>query len=168
VLPIVCFEPSYFPRSYVGPPATDFGDLEAFAALAARLGATGEFAAVLLGTAARLDRLAPDRLPAALISPVEWVERSDADPTLAVRHVSYHLTLAIRGDDADVRYCLLERLTSVAQNALERFDLGGTGFAELSRLGRGRYDLSFRDDESRVILAGEFGYLVPNRTSRLP
>jgi hypothetical protein len=166
--PVPCFRPSYYPRPYAPPPATDFGDLEAFAAVAARLAATGEFAAVLLGPPSVLDELAADLRPAALISPTGWAERDDLGASAVVRHVSYDLTLGVRREDVGERYCLLERLSTVAQNALIRSGLDGPCPPALSRLDRGRFELSARGDEGRATLSGGFGYLVANPTSRVP
>jgi hypothetical protein len=166
---IPCFNPASYPRSYSPPGGAAFGDIEVFAAIAARLAATGEFAAVMLGSPDDAKDLGADGLPAALIGPLALVEDADAESEAgAIRHVTYLLCLAARRSDPAERYCALARSAAAAQNALDGNDLGGRAIASLSRLRKGRIELSSPGPLGRVLLTGEFSYAVPDVTARVP
>lgn len=163
------FAPSYFPPlvSASGPlPATEPGyrDRDAYAAIAAGLQATGEFACVLLGQAIETNPVSPDQLPLALIVPGEWVEEDDVDPTVNLRQVSYSLILWVRDEDPAQRYQKLDLLTSIAQNAIDGSDLNGGCLRNLTKLRRGRFDNKPRQPEQNVTLKGSFSYLVATHT----
>jgi hypothetical protein len=162
------FNPASYPQSYSPPSGTASGDIEAFAALAARLAATGRFASVALGSPDDVKDLGSDQLPAALIGPLAWTEVADASSEAVIRHVSYSLCLTARYSDAAEGYCVLAALSTVAQNALDGDDLGGRVIPSLSRLGRGRIELSSPALLRRVLLSGEFGYAVSDVTARVP
>ena len=166
------FSPSYFSPMYfassdsgsgggTGPPAPTVGyrDRDAYAAIVAILGASGEFADVAFGLP--LDRavISPHRIPLAVVSPAGWVEVDDVDPIVNVRQVSYTLTLVVRGEDGYGRFQQLDRLTSVVQDALDGSDLGGC-LPGLTKLRKGRPDPDARHPEQRLILTGEFTYLI--------
>ena len=160
------FPPLYFAPTALGgtsPPAPvqppGYRDRDAFAAIVAALGTTGEFAAVSIGVPPGRALVGPDRIPLAVVTPEGWEEEDDVDPIVNVRHVSYSLTLIVRGEDVTDRYQQLDRLTSVVQDALDGSDLGGC-LPPLTKLRRGRLDPGARHPEQRVILAGEFSYLI--------
>ncbi len=162
------FSPMYFAASTAGivvtvpppPGPRGYRDRNAFAAIVAALESTGEFAAVLLGSPAYRTLVGADRTPMAVISPTEWDEEDDADPIFNVRHVSYLLTLICRGEIPGERYEQLDRLTSVVQNALDGSNLDGGCLPALTKFRRGRPDLSARHPEQRILLEGEFTYLI--------
>ena len=168
------FPSAYFSRSYFSPtyfsatigtanvPAVPAGyrDRDAFEAIAAALAATGQFADVVFGTP--IDDLAAsaDQIPMAIITPNEWEEVDDVDPIVSVRKVSYTLTLATRDENPQTRFEQLDRLTSIAQNALDGTNLNGGCMPAMTRLRRGRFETKPRHPEQRVILSGEFSYLI--------
>jgi len=161
------FSPMYFAAPGTGnvvsappPPPPGYRDRDAFAAIVAALESTGEFAAVVLGSPADRALVGADRAPMAVVSPTDWDEEDDADPVFNVRHVSYTLTLICRGEDHEVRYEQLDRLTSVVQDALDGSDLAGGCLPALTKFRRGRPDPSARHPEQRLVLAGEFTDLI--------
>ena len=165
------FSTAYFPPAYFAPPTkfvtppppppppAGYRDRDAFAAIVAALAATGEFADVAFGMTPDRTPLGADRMPLAVVFPAGWDEEDDADPIFNVRHVSYALTLVCRDEDPEGRYQQLDRLTSVAQDALDGSDLGGC-LPALTKLRRGRLDPSARHPEQRLTLSGEFSYLI--------
>jgi hypothetical protein len=158
------FSPNYFSStmSAQGVPTapTGYRDRDAFEAIKTVLSATGEFAAVVFGTPADDLAAGADQIPMAIITPNEWEEVDDVDPIVGVRHVSYTLTLATRDEDPQTRFEQLDRLTSIAQNTLDGTDLNGGCVPALTRLRRGRFETKPRHPEQRVILSGEFSYLI--------
>ncbi|MCA1684595.1 MAG: hypothetical protein LC745_01135, partial [Planctomycetia bacterium] len=106
--------------------------------------------------------------PAAVITPEGWDELDDADPVQLVRRASYTLTLVARDEDPAARYDTFDRLTSVAQNAIDGKDLGGGCLPSLTLLRRGRFDPGSRHPEQGVILHGEFTSLIPSLTGHDP
>jgi hypothetical protein len=168
VLGIAYFNPSVYSRSYSPPAGPQSGDIEAFAGLAARLAATGEFGTVMLGFPDELRNFNSERLPAAVIRPQAWTEEADARSGTVIRHVTYSLQLAVRCCDAAERYCILAKLGAVAQNALDRDDLGGRVISSISRLSKGRFELASSALIGLVTLTGEFGYFVEDVTARVP
>ncbi len=165
------YSPFYFPSLVTGggapapgPGASPYRDRDAFGAIVAALTATGEFADVAFGTT--LDRRAAgaDRTPAAVITPDTWAEVDDVDPFQLVRRVTFTLTLVVRDEDPAARFDALDRLTNVAQNAIDGSDLGGTSLPALTLLRRGRFDPTSKHPEQGVILQGEFTFLIPSMT----
>lgn len=165
------FSSRYFPPLYfastalatVGPPpvtGAGYRDRDGFAAIVAALAATGELAEVAIGQPPGRPLVGADRVPLAVVTPEGWEEEDDTDPIVNVRHVSYSLTLVVRDEDVIDRYQQIDLLTSVVQDALDGSDLGGGCLPALTKLKRGRFDLGARHPEQRVILAGEFSYLI--------
>ena len=165
------FSPQYFSPMYFAPPAlagvvtppapaAGYRDRDAFGAIVAALVATGGLAEVAIGQPPGRALVGPDRVPLAVVTPEGWEEEDDADPIVNVRHVSYSLTLVVRGEDVMDRYQQLDLLTSVVQDALDGSDLGGGCLPALTKLRRGRPDPGARHPEQRVILSGEFSYLI--------
>jgi hypothetical protein len=109
-----------------------------------------------------------DRTPAAVITPESWAEIDDVDPAQIVRKVTYTLTLVVREEDPGARYDALDRLTCLAQNAIDGRDLGGACLPALTLLRRGRFDTGSRFPEQAVILHGEFTSLIPSLTGHNP
>ena len=163
------FSPTYYPPTYFTspgagsgpppPPASGYRDRDAYAALVAALAATGEFAEVAFGVMMVRAVEGPDRIPLAVVTPSSWAEVDVSDPIIDVRHVSYTLTLVVRDEDAAERFRQLDRLTSIVQDALDGSDLGGC-LPALTKIRRGRLDPQARHPEQRMILAGEFTYLI--------
>jgi hypothetical protein len=163
------YSPFYFPSLVTDggappPAAPRYRDMDAFGAIVAALTATGEFADVAFGTT--LDRWAAgaDQTPAAVITPDSWAEVDDVDPVQLVRRVAFLLTLVVRDEDPAARFDALDRLTTVAQNAIDGRDLGGTNLPALTLLRRGRFDPNSQPPEQGVILRGEYTFLIPSMT----
>jgi hypothetical protein len=141
--------------------SSPYRDRDAFQAIVTSLAGTGEFASVVFGTPAELDAIGADRVPAAVVMPTSWDEVPDTAPS-AVRKVAFAVTLVVRGESGAERFRLLERLTSVVQNAVDGSDLAGGCLPALTRVGKGRQELALKRLEGRAVLAGEFAYLVPD------
>ncbi len=167
------FAPTFYSPFYFAPlaapgssplgPAAGYGDGDAFAAVVAALQQTGEFAGVSFGTTPDRRAAGAALTPVAVVTPTGWSEVDDADPIVPLRQVFFSLTLVVRGDDPTASYGELDRLTCLAQNAIDGADLGGN-IPPLTRLRRGAYDGSPVRPEQGVTLLGEFSYLVPSLT----
>src|SRR5262249_32127633 len=103
-----------------------------------------------------------DRVPLAVVVPTGWTEADDAGSDGLVRHVTYTLTLVVRDEDATARFQGLDRLTSVAQDAIDGSDLGGVCLSALTRLRSGRHDPASPHPEGRSAITGTFAYLIPS------
>jgi hypothetical protein len=169
--PVRYFAPSYFSAYYfppllgddsLTPGTTPYSDQDAYTAMITALEGTGVFADVAFGTTADQRQGGADLIPAAVITPVWWSEVDDVDPSVVVRQVTFDLTLIVRDEDPFMRFKSLDRLTALAQNAIDGTDLGGGCLPALTLLRRGGYDPSPVYPEQRVVLRGEFTYLVPN------
>src|SRR5690348_1380565 len=141
--PALYFAPTYFtsfffPTLVVAsqPAPLGYRDRDALAAVVAALDGTGEFADVLLGSAIEQTSVGADRVPFAFITPQEWTDIDDVDPPVNLRQVLFTLTLVVRDDDPNRRFHILDRLTSVAQNALDGKDLAGGCLPDLTKLRR--------------------------------
>jgi hypothetical protein len=157
------FSPYYFPRLPFTAIAISPGyrDRDAFVAIATALADTGEFANVILASSVEHAPVSADRTPLAVIAPNEWSEVDDSDPIVNLRQVAFTLTLVVRDDDAHQRFQLLDRLTSIVQNAVDGLDLGGGCLPNLTRLSRGRFDPKPKHPEQKLALSGFFSYLIP-------
>lgn len=170
MFPTQFFSPSFFSPYYFTPTelatvaaptpvAPGYRDRDAFAALIAVLETTGAFAAVVIGPPLD-DRVNAGNDPWALVTPTEWEEDDDVDPIVSVRRVSFTLTIGVRHEDPGERFQRLDRLTAIAQDAIDGTDLNGGCMPALTRLRRGRLDDRPQHPEQRVILSGEFSYLI--------
>jgi hypothetical protein len=151
----------------LAPPSTSSGrsvggfrDHDVFASICEALAATGEFADVVLGEVVDQGNYGADRIPLAVITPVQWDESDESDPINLVRRVSYRLTLIVRDENPGSRFDFLDRLSSVVQNALDGSALNGGCLPALSKLRQGRYDQGPGHPEQRLTLLGEFSYIV--------
>ena len=163
------FSPFYFPTLKAGSGSSGstallYRDRDAFSSIASGLTATGEFADVFFGPSPGMRAAGANRSPAALITPEGWTEIDDSDPILVVRHVTYTLTIIVRDEDPLARYELLDRLSCVAQNAIDGSDLVGVCLPGLTKLRRGRFDQKPNHPEQSVVLVGEFSYVIPSFT----
>lgn len=159
------FSPFYFPALAIAgdaPADPTYRDGDAFASLVAALAATGEFAGVFFGTTSDHRPAGAGSTPVAVITPDEWSEVDDVDPSVLVRQVTFLLTLVVRAEDPLRRYGVLDRLSSVAQNAIDGTDLGGMCLPSLTKLRRGRFDPTSNYPEQSLVLHGEFTCLVPS------
>ena len=95
---------------------------------------------------------------------MQWTESDETDPCLLIRRVVYQLSLLVRDEDSSRRIEQLDRLSSVAQNTLDGSDLNGGCLPALTKLRQGKFDQGLRHPEQRVVLDGEFTYLVPSYT----
>ena len=103
-----------------------------------------------------------DRTPALVVVPTQWVEQADSASTTLFRRVSFTLVLIARAEDPRERFETLDRLTSIAQNALEGSTLGGGCLAGMTHVRKGRYDPTSRHPELRLSLDGGFCYTIPS------
>jgi hypothetical protein len=166
------YAPTYFSRYYfptlfasATPQAAEdgpFTDRGAYAAMAQALEGTGSFAVVTFGTTADRRPAGVDLTPAAVITPVWWDEIDDVDPYVIVRRVGFDLTIIVRDEDPVARFGQLDSLTGLAQDAIDGADLGGGCLPALTMLRRGSYDPNPVHPEQRVVLRGEFTYLIPS------
>lgn len=165
------FAPSYFSPSYfgplgalapggAGPTMTAHRDRDAFAAILQALATTGEFAEVRFPAPLDASPVPADRAPLAVVVPVEWWEAPEVSSDARIRRVHFTLTLVARADSARDRFETLDRLTSIAQNALEAAALGGFCMPGMSRLGHGIYEPHPRHPELRLTIDGQFAYLI--------
>lgn len=160
------YSPSYFPAtaSSDGTPVSGsvYRDRDAYAAVVTALSDTGEFAEVFFGTAPDQRAAGSDSVPAAVITPVGWAEFDDAEPVVIIRQVSYVLTLVVRDEDPLARCESLDRLSCVAQNALDGSNLESGCLPAYTKLRRGRFEWGSTHPEQSLVLDGEFTYLVPS------
>jgi hypothetical protein len=158
------FSPYYFPSLVAagrqGSGVSAYRDRDAFVAILAALSATGEFADVFFGTTPDDRAGGADRTPAAVVTPESWTEDDETDPIVFVRRVSFKISLIVRDEDPLTRFDSLDRLSSVVQNALDGTDLGGGCLAALTKMRWGLFDADARHPEQRVVLRGEFAYLI--------
>jgi hypothetical protein len=159
------FSPYYFP-SLVAPDGPDtvaaLRDGDAFTAILDALAATGEFAVVSFGTTADRRPAGADLAPAAVVTPDAWYEADDTDPVVLVRRVFFTLTIVVRDEDPLARYDAIDRLSCVAQNALDGAALGADCVAALTKTYRGRFEPAPTHPEQSVAIHGEFTYLIPS------
>jgi hypothetical protein len=170
------FAPDFFSPFYFAPllsinsdppdePEGPYRDCNAFAAVIAALDATNEFACVVFGMTANRRPVGSDLAPVAVITPDRWSESDDADPSVVLRQVVFSLTLIVREEASTYGFDQLDRLTCLAQNAIEGSDLGGGSLKTLTRVRSGSYDTEAPYPEQRVVLRGEFAYLIPTPNS---
>jgi hypothetical protein len=143
-----------------GGAAGGFRDHDVFESIGEALAATGEFADVVLGEVVDQGNYGADRIPMAVVTPVQWDESDESDPINLIRRVSYRLTLIVRDENPGSRFDSLDRLSSVVQNALDGSALNGGCLPALSKLRQGRYDQGPGHPEQRLTLLGEFSYIV--------
>ncbi len=166
------FSPSYFSPLYFAPsgdesgdepgppsPIPGYRDRDAYAAILAALKSSGEFGVVAFGLSLVSAVLEAESSPVAVVIPLGWEEEDDADPIVNVRHVRYTLIVSVRNENPLEAYQRLDRLMSIAQNLLDGSDLGGC-LPGMTKLRRGRRDVEAPHPEHRVLLAGEFTYLI--------
>jgi hypothetical protein len=169
--PVLFFSPSFFSPYYLAPlallqslsigaPMGSFRDRDVFDAISAALSATGEFADIVFGETIEQGTFGADRVPLAVLTPVHWEESDDSDPTALIRRVAYRLTIAVRDEEPGSRFDSLDRLSSLVQNTLDGTPLNGGCLPALTKLHRGQYDPTSRHPEQRLILQGEFSYIV--------
>lgn len=161
------FSPFYFPSlvadggATVPPPPSRFPrDRDGFDGVVAALRGTGVFSEVFFGNPADRRGGGVDLTPAAIVTPDGWFEEDGVDPIELVRTVAFTVTIVARGNEPTERFDLLDRLGSVAQNAIDGEPLGGVCLPALTKLRRGHYDQDSVHPEQRVALQGEFTYLV--------
>lgn len=172
--PVLFYAPTYFSPYYFAPlvpmhngmqPGTFGCDRDIFATIVSTLLATCEFADVVYGTPTDGKTVGADCASLAILTPGQWVEIDDVDPIIVVRRVTYTLTLVARDEDSGRRFDELDRLSSVAQNFLDGTSLNGACLPGLTKIRRGHYDPISRHPEQRLILEGEFTYLLDSFSS---
>ncbi len=165
------FDPDYFSPYYFGSlgaispsgggsPMTAFRDRDAFAAILQNLKSTGEFADIVFPALPNSSPVGADRTPLAAVIPVEWSETPDASSDSMLRRVTYTLVLIVRAEEPRDRFEIIDRLTSISQNALAGVALGGFCMAGMSQLRIGRFDPNARHPELRLGITATFGYLI--------
>ncbi|MDB5350784.1 MAG: hypothetical protein JWN86_2031 [Planctomycetota bacterium] len=141
-----------------------YRDRDAFASLVNALSASSEFAEVAFPSPLDSSPIGADRSPLAVLVPTQWLEQPDSASSLMLRRVSFTLTLVVRCEDPRERFEILDRLTSIVQNAIEGSTLGGGCLAGMTHLRKGRYDPASRHPELRLALDGGFCYTIPSAT----
>ncbi|MEO6811166.1 MAG: hypothetical protein ABI353_18815 [Isosphaeraceae bacterium] len=136
-------------------------DQDAFSAMVEALKATGAFAEVSFGVTIDRCNISAGCLPLALIVPTEWTERDTPDSGSLMRQVGFTLTLVVRQADEAARFEQLDRLASLAHGVMNRSDLGGGCVRALTKIRRARHDQGTRHPEQRIVLNGDFSYLIP-------
>jgi hypothetical protein len=170
------FAPTYFAPLYFWPlvfpgegggsgggggSVTGYRDTDAYSAMIATLKETKEFAAVFFGITPDQRSGGSDALPAVVITPGVWSEIDDSDPIVVIRHIAFALTVIVREDDPFTRFDLLDRLSSVVQDALDGSDLGGGCLPPLTKTRRGQFLAGAGFPEQSAVIHGEFTYLIP-------
>jgi hypothetical protein len=140
---------------------TSYCDQDAFSAMVGALKATGAFGEVNFWV--KIDRcnIGAGCLPLAIIVPTEWIERDTPDSGSLLRRVAFTLTLVVRQADGTSRFNQLDRLASLAQSVINGSDLGGGCVRALTKIRGARQDQGTRHPEQRLVLRGEFSYLIP-------
>jgi len=141
------------------PQPVRFRDSDAIEAAAALLAATGEFVEVSVGRPLGRSGVAADRAPLARLVPRGWDE-DDLDRDAGLRRVAFEIVLAVRDDDPGRGLDRLDRLGSLARDAIRGADLGGGCIPALTRARLGRLDRGRKPPELRSTLLAEFAYLV--------
>jgi hypothetical protein len=141
-----------------------YRDRDAFASLVNALSASSEFAEVVFPSPLDSSPIGADRSPLAVVVPTQWLEQPDSSSSLMLRRVSFTLTLVVRSEDPRERFEILDRLTSIVQNAIEGSTLGGGCLAGMTHLRKGRYDPASRHPELRLSIDGGFGYTISSAT----
>ena len=162
------FSPYYFPPLVVqtggggGAGISPLRDRDAFDAIFAALVNTSEFAAVIVGTTPDRMTVGSDLTPVAVITPESWAELDDVDPIMLVRQVEFTLSLIVRDEEPIARFERLDRLSCVVLNAVDWLEPWWSVSPRATRLRRGRYEFDSKHPEQRLLLWGEFSYLIPS------
>jgi hypothetical protein len=157
--------PRYFaPRFWSGTSVdqTALGrDRDIFRAIKAALDATNSFATVLLHQSVLNARAGADQNPIVTIQRTAVQENSRwGNPITIERTVSFDLTIAIRAEDHDERFEQMELLESVVMNVLSGQSWAGICLPDRSLIARGMDDPRPRHPEQRVVMKGQFTYLL--------
>ena len=166
MFPTTFFPAWYFPPAYYAGgtspiiPVVAYTDSAAYSAMSSALQATGAFAAVSYGTSVN-SVSAAGRYPFALIQPVSWSETQDSAGPGMLRRVSFNLTLGVRDPLARNRLDSLDQLMAIVRSALNGSTLGGGCVPSQTLVSQGRFDPTAQPPEGRLLLSGQFAYLVP-------
>ncbi len=168
--------PSYFPPSYFFGPASrpvavptlpkprSF-DHDGYGTILGLLAATGAFDEVILGDTVQRNRAGAGRYPLAVVRPKGWEEVDDYDPAMIVRKASFEIRVVVRGEDEGPQFELLDQLSSIVQDVINRADLGRGCLPALTRIREGRYEEATHYPELCVALEGEFSSIVGPRSN---
>ena len=166
------FSPFYFSPFYFGtlaPSMPDDGDStapaefnegEAFADLAGRLAATGEFSAVFFGPGGDRNPYGPGSYPFATITPLGSEDSDDFDPTSVLRRVEFEITICVADESPRERYEQLMRLSKRARVCVHEANLGGGCIPPLTCVFKEKFGDRSKHPEQSVSLKGRFAYLV--------
>jgi hypothetical protein len=160
------FSHFYFPPLEALSPSTASRDRDVFRALQAALGATGAFDAVLMHQYDTPANMSPDRNPVVVLRRTDWLETNLADPTTIQRTVAFEIVIALRDDDPEARFEAIERLESLVLNALDGQNWAGLCLRDQTAIRRGSDDPTASHPEARVILKGQFAYILEGYASR--
>ncbi len=162
--PMNYFQPSYFTQSGVdssgGDDVSGLRDCDVFATIARKLTLSGAFSIVQLELPGERTTLTSNQYPFARLTPIEWIEVEDASSGTVVRHVTYTLTLMVRGENGWTRFAWLDQLSALTHNALDGSDVGSLGLPATNQLRQGRFDPRANPPEGRIVLAGSFSYPI--------
>ncbi|QDV38278.1 hypothetical protein [Tautonia plasticadhaerens] len=135
-------------------------DREVYDTIVSALAATRSFGAVLIDEPGRGPG-GPSASPRAVVSPGPWTDDLTDDPEIALRRVSYRVTISVRGDDPRARSCQADRLSRAVSALLEGADFGGGCIPALSRIYRGESQASAGGGKATCELVGSFSYFLP-------
>jgi hypothetical protein len=165
--PVTYYSPYYFPGlDAPAPPESPGRDRDVFRALQSALQALGAFDAVLLHQQGDLAHATSDRNPIALVRRTDWIETNIAGPTTIERTVNFEVVIALRDEDPEARFEALERLESLALNALDGQNWAGISLRDKTSLRRGYDDPAAPHPEARVSLKGQFTYILEGYSNR--
>jgi len=142
-------------------------DRDIFLAIKAALDARNIFDAVLLHQPATNARAAADQNPVVTIKRTDVAEASRwGNPITLERTVKYDLTISIRDEEHEDRFERMELLESVVINALDGQAWVGVCLSDRSLISRGTDDPRARHPEQRVVMKGQFTYILTGYTNR--
>jgi hypothetical protein len=128
----------------------------------ARLEATAAFGGVFWGEPPERHGRSAELTTMAVVEPDAWVETDEFDDQAdyqSVPRVTFTLTLFARNPDPETRDRLLDRLSTVARNAINETSLAGITIPGLTILRRGKYRPA-TNPERQMTIVGEYAYFV--------
>lgn len=165
------WSPAYFPPRYWSSADLSIAarDRAIFREIKLALEASCSFDAVLLHQPLEHARATADRNPVITIRRTGWEERSLCGyPTTLERTVFYQATIALRDENADLRFETLQQLEDLALNTLEGQSWAGMCLPHRSLVRRGTDDPRAAHPEQRVTLDGQFVYILTGYSTRNP
>ncbi len=148
-------------RSIAGPADPRPRVADCLTTLAARLRATGGFAAIVGPGQVPSPAIVSELGPNLRVQLRDWSEQDDAPPATVLRRVRFKILIALRHVDRDEGFARLGRLADLVVDTLDGSDLGPGCLPELTRVRVARSEEPATDLWQRVALDGEFTLLRP-------